>query len=266
MNHLLRAHAPISEKSWEQIDAEARARIAPQLAARTLVDFAGPLGWEYSATNLGRTEPLASSPAPGAHGLRRVVQPLIEIRADFAVSREELRNIDRGADDADFDALDNAAHEIALAENIAVFHGWEPAFGGIADRSPLSQGPLQTDVERYPGFVAAAVGELRSRGVCGPYTLALGPETFRLVEQTAEHGGYPLFEHLEKIVGGALVFAPGLQGGLVISRRGGDYRLECGQDLSVGYDSHDADQVHLYLQESISFHVATPEAAVALRP
>ena len=50
----------------------------------------------------------------------------------------------------------------------------------------------------------------------------------------------------------------------MLSLRGGDFVLECGQDLSIGYDSHDAEVVRLYLEESISFHVATPEAAVAL--
>ena len=41
---------------------------------------------------------------------------------------------------------------------------------------------------------------------------------------------------------------------------GGRLRLDSGQDLSVGYDSHDADVVRLYLEESFSFRVATPEA------
>ena len=48
--------------------------------------------------------------------------------------------------------------------------------------------------------------------------------------------------------------------------RGGDFILDCGQDVSIGYDSHDGEVVRLYLEESFSFHVATPEAAVALTP
>jgi uncharacterized linocin/CFP29 family protein len=55
MNHLLRELAPISEVSWKVLDDEARDRLAPALAARRLVDFSGPKGWEHSATNLGRT-------------------------------------------------------------------------------------------------------------------------------------------------------------------------------------------------------------------
>ena len=52
---------------------------------------------------------------------------------------------------------------------------------------------------------------------------------------------------------------------MLLSLRGGDFLFDSGQDLSIGYDSHDADVVHLYLEESFSFHVATPEAAVALK-
>jgi len=34
----------------------------------------------------------------------------------------------------------------------------------------------------------------------------------------------------------------------------------------LGYESHDAETVQLYLEESFSFLAATPEAAVALSP
>ena len=76
----------------------------------------------------------------------------------------------------------------------------------------------------------------------------------------------PLLEHLREIVGGPIVWAPAVKGGAVLSMRGGDFLFESGQDLSLGYESHDADAVDLYLEESFSFQVATPEAAVALEP
>jgi uncharacterized linocin/CFP29 family protein len=56
-----------------------------------------------------------------------------------------------------------------------------------------------------------------------------------------------------------------VQGGVVLSLRGGDFVLESGQDLSIGYSSHDADVVRLYIEESFSFRVLEPDAAVALR-
>jgi uncharacterized linocin/CFP29 family protein len=53
---------------------------------------------------------------------------------------------------------------------------------------------------------------------------------------------------------------------VVVSQRGGDFLYESGQDLSVGYSHHDAETVHLYIEQSFSFRVATPEAACALKP
>jgi uncharacterized linocin/CFP29 family protein len=105
---------------------------------------------------------------------------------------------------------------------------------------------------------------LLSNGVEGPYGLALGPDVYRRVVETTEHGGYPLFDHLRKILGGPLVWAPGVNGGVVVSLRGGDFLFESGEDLAIGYHAHDVDSVHLYLVETFSFRVATPEAAVAL--
>ena len=111
-----------------------------------------------------------------------------------------------------------------------------------------------------------AVEALLQAGVDGPYGLALGPAAYTRVLETSEHGGYPLLDHLRKIVGGPLVWAPGVDGAVVVSQRGGDFLLDVGQDLSVGYTSHDADAVELYLEESLTFRVATAEAAVALSP
>lgn len=264
MNHLLRALAPISDGGWKMLDDEARERLTPALAARALVDFSGPHGWEYSATNLGRSTPVSSAPCDGVTGRQRRVLPLVEVRADFELSLTELRDADRGARDADLEPLDKAAHQIAVAENVAVFHGWQGVTTGIGEASPHQPIPLGQKPDDYPRPVAAAVEWLLHNGISGPYGLALGGEQYQQVAQTAEHGGYPLLEHLHKILDGPIVWAPGVAGAVVLSLRGGDFRFASGQDLSIGYASHDGEAVRLYLEESFSFHVATPEAAIAL--
>jgi len=48
--------------------------------------------------------------------------------------------------------------------------------------------------------------------------------------------------------------------------RGGDFLFESGQDISVGYETHDTTTVTLYLEQSFSFRVASPEAAVPITP
>lgn len=266
MSHLLRGHAPLTDSNWKLLDEEARERLAGPLAARRLVDFIGPQGWRHSATNLGRVESIDGA-EEGVSALRRRVLPLVEVRVDFTVSRAEMRDDDRGAVDVDLESLDNAAHQIAVAENSAVFNGWAKAgIAGVIETSPFEPEPLGPKADGYPRSVARAVEGLREAGVEGPYGLALGPDEYIKVIETAEHGGFPLFDHLARILDGPIVWAPGLSGAIAMSLRGGDFLLESGQDLSIGYDHHDADQVHLYLEESFSFVVATPEAAAPLTP
>jgi uncharacterized linocin/CFP29 family protein len=265
MNHLHRDLAPISETAWEAIDQEATTRLTGHLAARKLVDFAGPHGWSHSSTNLGRIETI-SGPSEGVAAAQRSVLPLVELRTEFKVSRIQLDDADRGATDIEFAELDEAARQIALGENVTVFHGL-PAAGirGISESSshePIVHGE---DMENYVGAVARAADVLRQSGSDGPYGLAICPEIYTKIVSTTEHGGHLLFDHLRQILGGPLVWAPGVDGGLVLSLRGGDFLFDSGQDLSIGYLSHDADAVQLYMEESFSFRVIEPDAAVALR-
>jgi uncharacterized linocin/CFP29 family protein len=266
MNHLLRSKAPISEEAWAAIDTEAQQRLVPALAARRLVDFAGPKGWDYSATNLGRVSSV-SPPCEGLVAKQRRILPVAEIRGDFSVAMDELRDSDRGALDLDLSQLDAAARRMAEAENIAVFHGWSAAgIKGIAEAATSEAISLGANVAEYPSPVARAVELLLSAGIVGPYGLALGPDGYTDVVETTEHGGLIVFDHLRQILGGPIVWAPGVVGAVVVSLRGGDFLFESGEDISVGYDSHDANQVNFYLEESFSFRVVTPEAAVVLTP
>jgi uncharacterized linocin/CFP29 family protein len=267
VNHLLRGVAPISDAGWELLDEEARERLTAALAARKLVDFSGPRGWEHAASVLGRVSDLDASPVDGVRAAQRRVLPLVELRREFSLSRSELRDADRGAPDADLGPLDEAASSVARAENIAVFHGFgEAGITGITQASPHEAIPLGDDFDAYPARVAQAVELLLEAGISGPYGLALGPESYTGVIESTEHGGILVLDHLRKILGGPIVWAPGVRCAVVLSVRGGDFLFESGQDLSLGYESHDGDAVNLYLEESFSFRVATAEAAVALTP
>jgi uncharacterized linocin/CFP29 family protein len=240
MSHLLREHAPISDTRWKLIDEEARQRLEPALAVRRLVDFACPHGWEHSATNLGRVQPILNAPEENVEARQRRVLALAELRVPFTVAREELRDADRGARDADLRDLDAAAHPLAVAENRAVLHGWaEAGMAGIAEAPAHDPITLGDDCARYPRHVAKAVELLLCAGIGGPDGIALGSDAHTRVLETSEHGGYPLLDHLRAIAGGPLVWAPGVEGALVISMRGGDFLFEAGQDISIGYERHD---------------------------
>ena len=263
MNHLHRELAPISDAGWDIIDDEAKGRLPTYLAARKLVDFVGPHGWTHSSTNLGRIKEIAG-PSEGVAAAQRKVLPLVELRTEFKVSRIELDDVDRGTSSPDLAELDEALRQIAVGENAIVFHGYEAAgIEGITESTshePIAVG----DIAQAPDATARAVEALRQAGIDGPYGLAICPDMYTKIVETTEMGGELLKDHLRKILGGPLVWAPGVDGGVVLSLRGGDFKIESGQDLSIGYLDHDADVVRLYLEESLNFRVLEPDAAVAI--
>ncbi|MGN6407805.1 MAG: family 1 encapsulin nanocompartment shell protein [Curtobacterium sp.] len=249
------------------IDDEARVRLRPVLTARTLVDFAGPFGWEYSATNAGRVGPQVASPVPGTVGRQRVVIPLAELRASFTLSRSELEAASRGAGDVDLSALDRAAHALARAENTTAFDGWSQVrFDGVDAAAPETVDELTGPGPLLPQLAASAVARLQDAGVSGPYARAADERTWIAIEGGVEAGGGTLARHLERVLGGPIVRVPGIRSSTVVSLRGGDFVFESGQDVSVGYEGHTDDSVGLYLEESFTFRVDTPGSSRGADP
>lgn len=265
MNHLLRDLAPISDKAWELIDGEARRSLKHYLAARRLVDFAGPLGWQASAVDLGRVERLPAGPGADVDAARRRVVALVELRIPFSLGRDELEDAERGAEDLDLGPLIDASRSAALGEDHAIFNGYSSGgIAGIAPSSPLEPITITDDYGAYPTQVAKAVEMLRAADVGGPYAIAMGTRGYTGVIETTEHGGYPVFEHLRQILGGSVVWAPAVDGAIVLSERGGDYEMTVGEDFSIGYRSASDESVAFYLEESLAFRINTPDAAVVL--
>lgn len=264
MNELLRDHAPISTAAWKEIDAEATRTLKTLLAARRLVDFTGPLGWNCSSVSTGRTRTLSPSLQDGVVSKLRLSLPLIEIRIPFEVDREELDAIGRGDTNPDLDSVRNAARAAAIAEDRAIFQGYSA--GGIDGIFPAAGAhglTIPDDFGAYPDVVAEATHRLRSEGVSGPYGIALGPRCYTGLTRSTLRG-YPIINHVRELVDGPIVWAPAVDGAVVMSLRGGDFELIIGQDFSVGYLDHTSTSVLLYLQQSFTFRVLSPEAAVPL--
>jgi uncharacterized linocin/CFP29 family protein len=266
MDHLMREKAPITAAGWAEIDAEARRSLENYLAARKIIDFSGPHGWERSSVTTGRLGPSEVLQDGAVTARPRLVRPLVEMRTPFSVSRDELDAITRGACDADLEVVIQAARHAAEAEDLTIFHGLASAgVVGLTVASPHDDVVISDDYSAYPGFAADAIATMRDAGVEGPWAIALGPRCYAGVMQQSESGGYPVLMHLQLILeGGPVVYAPAIDGAVVISQRGGDFELVVGQDFAIGYLDHDATQVHLYLEETIAVRICSPEAAVHL--
>ncbi|KFI30232.1 bacteriocin [Haematobacter missouriensis] len=263
MDNLHRALAPISDAAWAQIEEEASRTLKRYLGARRVVDVHGPEGFDLSAVGTGHLK-AASSIAEGVTCRQREVNPLVELRVPFSLTRSAIDDVGRGSNDSDWQPLKDAARQIALAEDRLVFLGYpEAGIRGILPESDNPAVPLPANVADYPEAVARAVTELRLAGVNGPYAMVLGTAAFTEATGGAEDG-YPVLNHLQKLVDVPVVWSQALEGCAVLTTRGGDFDLWLGQDISIGYLSHDAEQVTLYLQESLTFQMQTSEAVVVL--
>jgi len=265
MNNLHRELAPISDAAWAEIEDEASRTLKRYLAARRVVDVAGPKGTAHAAVGTGHTRPI-EAPGEGIRSLLRQAQPLVELRVPFTLTRQAIDDVERGSEDSDWQPLKDAARKLAFAEDRAVFEGYAAAgIDGIRAGSSNAAVALPASIKAYPEAVARALSELRLAGCNGPYALVLGGEAYRSASGGSDDG-YPIFHHLERMVDGGVIWAPAIEGGFVLTTRGGDFELDLGQDIAIGYLGHDANTVELYLQESFTFRMLTSEAAVPLTP
>jgi uncharacterized linocin/CFP29 family protein len=262
---LKRKLAPVLPSAYAAVDAEAARVLKLNLAGRRIVDFRGPHGWELASVNTGRLEIVPAEPDPDVHIGIRQVQPLVELRVPIRLPIMELDSIARGAPDPDLRPVVAAAERVAHVEDSAIFNGLQAAgIVGIIQASPHHAHKLPPDVTHLPRAILTARETLRQAGIDGPYALALDAAYTAQVLAAAEDG-YPLSKRLtEEVLDGPLVRAPAIEGGVLLSVRGGDYQLTVGQDLSIGYASHDRQTVELYLTESFTFRVLEAAAAVRL--
>ncbi|MGW3076342.1 MULTISPECIES: family 1 encapsulin nanocompartment shell protein [unclassified Kitasatospora] len=264
MNNLHRDLAPISAAAWEEIEEEARQTFKLHIAGRRVVDLSGPDGATLAAVGTGHLTAV-DPPTEGIEARARAVQPVVELRVPFTVRRDAVDDVERGSRDSDWQPVKDAARKLALAEDRAVFEGYRAAgIDGIRAASTNPPVQLPDDVREYPEAVSRALTALRLAGVGGPYSLLLGAAAFTAVNETSDHG-YPVHNHIARLLDGDIIWAPAIEGAYLLSARGGDFELFLGQDASVGYLSHDAETIGLYLQESMTFRVHTGEAAVVLR-
>jgi uncharacterized linocin/CFP29 family protein len=265
MNNLHRELAPISDAAWVQIEEETSRTFKRYLAGRRVVDVHGPAGSALSAVGTGHLRTIAA-PGEGVTSGLREAKALVELRVPFDLDRQMIDDVERGANDSDWQPTKDAARKLAFAEDRAIFEGY-PAAGIVGVRQGTSNPhkPLPADVRKYPEAFAEALSQLRLAGVNGPYSVLLSADAYTELAETSDYG-YPVLEHVKRLVEGKIIWAPAIDGAFVVTSRGGDLDLHVGQDVSIGYLSHTNTHVRLYLQESFTFFYLTSESSVALAP
>jgi uncharacterized linocin/CFP29 family protein len=265
MNNLHRELAPISDAAWAQIEEETSRTMKRYLAGRRVADFHGPAGSALPAVGTGHQRSIAA-PGEGITAQLREAKTLVELRVPFELERHMIDDVERGSNDSDWQPAKDAARKLAFAEDRAIFDGYDAAgIVGVRQGTSNPKKSLPTDVRKYPEAFAQAVSQLRLVGVDGPYSILLSADAYTELAETSDYG-YPVLDHVKRLVEGKIIWAPAIDGAFVVTTRGGDLDLHIGQDASIGYLGHSDTHVHLYLQETFTFLYLTSESSVALDP
>lgn len=261
MDLLRRDLAPITPNAWQEIDAMAREALTASLSARKFVDLDGPLGVAHACVNLGRLEiPADQKPDGVQFGVHQVL-PLVETRVSFVLKQWELDNIDRGAKDFQLDTLVAAARKLAAFEEQAVFLGFgKAAIKGLHAETPAPLIALELEMDAIVDAVSEAQTRLLREGVEGPANLVVNPDLWKFLARSTPGG--TLRSLLETQLGGQVIYSDTVEGALLAAARGGDLELTVGQDFAIGYHHHTSEEVHLFMTESFTFRVITPEALI----
>jgi uncharacterized linocin/CFP29 family protein len=262
-NNLYRDLAPVTDVAWAEIELEATRTFKRHIAGRRVVDVSETGGPVTAAVSTGRLRDV-EAPTDDVVAHLRASKPLVRLRVPFTLSRSEIDDVERGSQDSDWDPVKAAAKKLAFVEDRTIFEGYAPAsIEGIRSASSNKPLTLPEDPRDMPDAISQALTELRLAGVDGPYSVLLSADVYTKVSETTEHG-YPIREHLNRLVDGDIIWAPAIDGAFVLTTRGGDFDLQLGTDVAIGYTSHDADTVQLYLQETLTFLCYTAEASVCL--
>lgn len=264
MDILKRSISPVSAAAWEEIDEQAVKVLKSRLSARKFVDVAGPFGWDHASVPTGRLDVSKAESKGEVHWGVHIVQPLVETRVSFEMGVWELDNVARGAKDLDLDPLIETAEKIASFEENAIYNGFEPGcIVGLAQTGAPQQISISTE---HPRDIMAGLSEglvlFRKNSIEGPYVLVAGPQLWQIIDVFGD--GYPLKKRVTSLFDGGMILAPELEGGFLVSARGGDFELTLGQDISIGYECTSGGKVNLFMAESFTFRVIEPNAVVPL--
>src|ERR1700687_4945995 len=168
MNNLHRELAPISDAAWADIEEETSRTLKRCLAGRRIVDVRGPGGVGLSAVGTGHLKTI-TGPGEGILARPREGKGLVALRVRFELDRQQIDDVERGANDSDWQPAKDAAQKIAYAEDRAIFEGYSAAgIGGIRQGTSNPIMTLPADVRQYPDAIAQALSQLRLVGVNRP--------------------------------------------------------------------------------------------------
>jgi uncharacterized linocin/CFP29 family protein len=263
MDILKQSLAPVSAEAWEEIKSESKRFLSSHLSARKFIRVADPKGWGYPASPSGRLIIPEKQDRDGVvYGINKV-QPLIEPRIRFTLNLWELDNLTRGAKDVDLGALEKAAVKFAEFEERTIYYGLPNAsITGLKDSNMRERLTFPESMEELLAVVSHGITRLMHSSVSGPYALIVSPEKWEAI--SSHFKAYPLKLQLEKLLGGPVILSHFIKEAFLAPAFASELDLILGQDISIGYESHNGKEVNLFFTESFTFQINDPATVILI--
>lgn len=261
MDFLKRELAPITANGWKEIEERAAAVLSKELSARKFIRVTGPLGRDVTSVTTGRMDVKTKDDIK--YGVYKV-QPLIESRICFPLSRWELDNIERGAKDVDYTSLDDGVRKAAKFEEEAIFKGLEDGqVDGIYKSSSYEALDFGKTADETLKAIFDGVLKLNAAFAKKPYVLVVSNEKWYYLNTVVKE--YSLPEKLEKILGQKIIVSKSIDGAILLPYDDENIELIIGEDFALGYQNHNESVVELFVTESFTFRVLDPALIVLFK-
>lgn len=261
MDFLKRELAPITANGWKEIEERATAVLSKELSARKFIRVTGPLGRDVTSVTTGRMDVKTKDDIK--YGVYKV-QPLIESRICFPLSRWELDNIERGAKDVDYTSLDDGVRKAAKFEEEAIFKGLEDGqVDGIYKSSSYEALDFGKTADETLKAIFDGVLKLDAAFAKKPYVLVVSNEKWYYLNTVVKE--YSLPEKLEKILGQKIIVSKSIDGAILLPYDDENIELIIGEDFALGYQNHNESVVELFVTESFTFRVLDPALIVLFK-
>ncbi|MFO7922619.1 MAG: family 1 encapsulin nanocompartment shell protein [Bacteroidales bacterium] len=263
MDILKQSLAPVSSEAWEEIKSEAKRVLNTHLSARKFINVSEPKGWDYGAVPSGRLDIPGNQNKNGViYGINKV-QPLVEPRIRFFLNIWELDNLARGAKDIDLDSMEEAAIKLAEFEEKTIYYGLSNAsVTGLKDCNKGEKLVFPEQIEDLLAVVSQGITKLNRASIEGPYALIVSPDKWQKI--SSHFKGYPLRMQLEKLLGGPVILSHFIKEGFLAPADASELNLILGQDISIGYESHDDKKVRMFFTESFTLQIHDPATIIMI--
>lgn len=256
-----RQSAPFGPDVWAKIDQAVIGAASAQLSARRLLDMEGPYGLGLKSIS-GPDEDIETE----AHATVCVSPtiPVPTIRYPFTLPMRDVADYERGGIIFNLRAIATAAIAMAHREDEMIFNGMpERGIPGLLNATESAGVHLEQWTEPGMGFnnIMEAVNVLDSRGLHGPYALALAPSRYNALFRIYTNAGITEYEQVKSLIGGDIVKASALNDGGVLVATGRQFlSLVFGQDLVTAYAGITCGEYEFCLMESVVLKVSLPSA------